>query len=298
VTEGKHEYHLWYTRRDGEVLGPFPETVVQEHILVGRGRPQDELSRYREEWTPLSALPELIPEVMRHVETEEDEQRLLQARMRADERRGERRHDAEGLGPYRRSGDRRGPEDLALLRRRGIWPLLFADDRDRRNHVLLPASLLVVAAIAAGALFFVYVNPPEQQAVADCTAPPGPQVNWSYCHLEGVSLVGQVLNGADLSNARLVAADLSRADLRHARLAYAALSSARLAQTDLRGADLRGAVFARADLSGARLDGADLSYANLQGARIGRARLNAARLDRAIWTDGRVCAAGSVGECR
>jgi hypothetical protein len=297
VSEGKSEYHLWFTRRDGKVRGPFPENVVQQHILLGRVRPQDELSRDREVWVPLRQLPELVPEVMRHVETEEDKQRLLQAMMRADERRGERRNRAARPGEDRRAGDRRQPEPDPIVRHRGVWPRLFAESAERRNHILLPAALLVVVAIVSTALFLWYVRPPVQSAEADCAAPPGPGVNWSYCHLEGTAFVGLDLRSADVSNARLVAADLSRADLRGANLAYAALSSARLVGTDLREAELTGAVLARADLGGARLEAADLSYANLQGARIDGANLEQARLDRAIWTDGRVCAPGSIGAC-
>jgi uncharacterized protein YjbI with pentapeptide repeats len=69
--------------------------------------------------------------------------------------------------------------------------------------------------------------------------------------------------GCDFYRAKLDRLDLRGADLKGARLAYATFREATLYAADLEGADLRGTVF-----------------------------------DGAIWTDGSVCQAGSVGECR
>lgn len=52
-----------------------------------------------------------------------------------------------------------------------------------------------------------------------------------------------------------------------------------------------------ARLEGARFDQADLSYADLRGTYLGGLDLEGVRLSRTVWTDGRVCAEGSVGEC-
>ena len=43
---------------------------------------------------------------------------------------------------------------------------------------------------------------------------------------------------------------------------------------------------------------ADLWEANLKGADLTGAILNKTDLSRAIWTDGRICADSSVGECK
>jgi len=43
---------------------------------------------------------------------------------------------------------------------------------------------------------------------------------------------------------------------------------------------------------------ADFGQANLQGANLTGVKLNGVKLGQAIWVDGRVCANGSVGECR
>lgn len=58
-----------------------------------------------------------------------------------------------------------------------------------------------------------------------------------------------------------------------------------------------------ADLSGANLQGANLQNANLQGAKLLNANLKSAdftgaTLTGATWTDGRECAAGSIGVCK
>jgi uncharacterized protein YjbI with pentapeptide repeats len=50
-------------------------------------------------------------------------------------------------------------------------------------------------------------------------------------------------------------------------------------------------------LNDANLYGADLSYADLSGANLEGANLYGAWLSGAVWTDGRVCAEGSLGAC-
>jgi len=52
--------HLWCTRRDGHVRGPFPQAQISQNILLGRIREDDELSFDRETWTPVRDLPHLI----------------------------------------------------------------------------------------------------------------------------------------------------------------------------------------------------------------------------------------------
>ncbi len=71
------------------------------------------------------------------------------------------------------------------------------------------------------------------------------------------------------------------------------LYHARLSNIDLTGADLRGA-----SLVGASFRYATLRKANLRGARIGGAHFSGADLSGTIWTNGQVCAEGSVGFCK
>jgi len=62
---------------------------------------------------------------------------------------------------------------------------------------------------------------------------------------------------------------------------------------DLRDAQLQGAKLRDVNLVDAHVEGANFAGADLAGAR-----LSSADLSGATWTDGRVCAEGSVGECR
>jgi hypothetical protein len=62
---------------------------------------------------------------------------------------------------------------------------------------------------------------------------------------------------------------------------------------DLRGADLRGT-----RLNNAHLRYADMSQANLAQAELANADMTGAKLGGAVWTDGRMCAAGSVAVCK
>lgn len=146
-------------------------------------------------------------------------------------------------------------------------------------------------------------------AVAGCTDPPAPGVEWRRCLLDSSELAGADLSRAQVRDAsfqranlagaklievdgidaRFVSADLSEADLSRATLRSADFTRANLRGAKLGGADLRRAILFRADLSDTDLTGANLTGANLSGAILGGAR----------WTDGRrVCAAGSVGNCQ
>ena len=51
------------------------------------------------------------------------------------------------------------------------------------------------------------------------------------------------------------------------------------------------------NLSYSNLSDSDLSFANLRDAKLGGSDLQNAKLDKAIWIDGRICAAGSIGNC-
>ncbi len=87
--------------------------------------------------------------------------------------------------------------------------------------------------------------------------------------------------------------DLSQQDFSGRNLTGAALSN-----VDLSGALLRKTNLARARLSNVDLSQADLRGANLLGAALRNVTFEEAHLDAATWTDGRVCAAGSLGRCR
>jgi uncharacterized protein YjbI with pentapeptide repeats len=116
------------------------------------------------------------------------------------------------------------------------------------------------------------------------------------------------LDGKDLSDSNYKAVHLQGATLRDATLERLNLQTADVSGADFSRANLQHATFFAANaeganFSGARLEGVNFTRANLAGANLQGARIDAstwfigAKLGGAIWTDGRKCAAGSVGKC-
>lgn len=145
---GQSNKDLWYVRKDGQVRGPLPARQITREILLSRIRANDDLSLDREHWRRLSALPQLVPEVMLRVDTEEGRQQLLLARLREDERQRDRR----ALGPTpadtsSRHGDRRtvGSFEAAVHLETGALSA-DAENKEGRNF-LIPAALIMIAVI-------------------------------------------------------------------------------------------------------------------------------------------------------
>ncbi len=301
MTESKE--HLWCMRRDGHVRGPFPQAQISQYILLGRIREDDELSTDRESWTPVRDLPQLIPDIMKHVDTEEARQRLQEARIRADERRcSERRVGSERMradtGERRRDSDRRQDEEVETVRHREIRRGVLDAGRVADSGPCGPQCKIVLAIVCVLALVFIVFTPDAPDDHPDCSAPAAPQVNWNNCKMPGLEAEQANLRAAqarnmDLTGARLVGANFIGSDL-----AYTLLNLADLRHADLSNARMTGAGLRAADLRGTRLAGADLSFADLREARLDGAVLTETRFDNAIWIDGRTCKAGSVGRCQ
>lgn len=114
-----------------------------------------------------------------------------------------------------------------------------------------------------------------------------PGLDMHHASMPQIRLDGANLPRANLSDAIMQLANLSKANLTLGNLARAHLHAANLQHTNLLLADLRQVNLLDADLRGANLRGANLTGAILIKAKLGNA----------IWTDGRRCAAESVGEC-
>lgn len=114
-----------------------------------------------------------------------------------------------------------------------------------------------------------------------------PGIDMNHASMAQIRLDGANLQGANLSNAALDLANLKESNLMLSNLEGAHLHAANLQKTNLMLANLQKVNFLDADLRGA----------NLKGANLAGAILIAAKLESATWTDGRICAAGSVGEC-
>lgn len=141
---------------------------------------------------------------------------------------------------------------------------------------------------------------PRDNVNAICKFEPEAQCSWYLAQEEDLS--GKDMHHISLASARLDRANLQGANLAYANLQLASLEAANLMLADLTGAHLHAVNLRDADLSMSNLErvnllDADLSGSNLRGANLKDAILTKARLDNAVWTDGRTCAAGSVGEC-
>ena len=299
MTKRDYQHHVWYTRHAGEVSGPFPIGMVRRFILLGRLQGSDEVSPDKEYWRRIKDVPEVIPEEMRGVKTDEDRMRLQLAQMHEDDRGLER--SPGDSKPYlgRRNPDEcLSPEMEEVIARREAREAIEGK-KGRGKSVLLPTvfiSTLLVLLVGGG--LYIYTRLPEREVKKlQCDAPAAPGVNWSHCKKEGVALTGKKLDGAILNSTEMQGANLRGSSFRNADLSYVILSTADLSYTDFQKAKLVGAGLRSADLSYARLSGADLSFADLRFANLGGASMEGAKLDNAIWVDGSICAEGSLGNC-
>ncbi len=292
---------LWYVRRDYTVLGPFPTATVHDFVIIGRLQLDDDVSPDSRQWRTLSEVEELVPSLLREPESEERERRLLEARMRADERLRDRRGNLKPASDDRRSGaERRGEEPPELLTYRELRRRVSDGYLEHHSSFWPMVLLAILLLLLLGAGFYFYLVRGTQVAARgpDCSLAAAPGVNWSNCGKESARLARVDLRGARLTSTRLAGASLQQADLRAADAAYADFSGATLRRADLRGGRFLGAAFRNSDLTEARLDEADLRFADLRGATLSDVSADGVLLDRAIWVDGRVCAKGSTGRCR
>lgn len=262
---------IWYVRRSTTVQGPYSASVIQRYLLLGRLRLSDRVSPDGRCWTPLTQRPELIPDEMRDLGTDEGRARFEAARRAVDERGADREEPAG-----------RAPSVIHVGRRRG-------------SIMALTGLAAVVVLLVGIGWYRDFDNGLMEQA--DCTAA-GAGAVWSGCVKDGVIVAGgTTLEGLRALNASLRDARLGGVNLSGARLDYADLTRASLADADLSGAVLRGATLSRADLRGADLSNADLRNADLRDTRIEGAVFDGALLGNALWVEGRACAPDAVGVC-
>jgi hypothetical protein len=296
-----NEHRLWYVRRKRDVRGPFPTAVISQFLLLGRLSKNDEVSIDQQEWRHIADVTELQPEVMKADLTESANQSNLEAARRgADERDvGDRRQLDDPEHVDQRKGERRAVESekMRAHREQRAAQREAQMKKDKTQQFLILSVMLVLVFAGLGVVVYKY-QPSQEQGAMDCSADPAPGVNWSNCNFQGSSLNGVDLSRALIRNTNLSNVSLYRAKLTGADLAYANLGLANLRMSDLNKALLTGATLRGADLRGADLRGADLSYADLRGAQLAGVSLEGAKLDKTIWTDGGLCAQGSVGGCQ
>ncbi|MCW9025449.1 MAG: pentapeptide repeat-containing protein [Gammaproteobacteria bacterium] len=134
-----------------------------------------------------------------------------------------------------------------------------------------------------------------------CKFEPAAQCSWAV--RVGAKAAGLDMHESSMASIRFDKADLSRSNLSYSILQLASLKGANLMMANLEGAhmhavNLEGANLMMANLMKVNLLDANLTGANLRGANLTDAIIIKAKFDNATWTDGRICAVGSVGECR
>jgi len=175
MSEKNNDNRLWYIRGDHEAQGPFPSDTISRYLLIGRIEETDELSEDGKTWRQVTEYPELLPEVMRNIVTEEDREKLLLARLREDERLTDKRDNGqfgnEGRQtarrqPERRQGERRQPEPKEVLHHRMLKSELTKvySERTAKDFFLL-ITVVIVFAIMIVALVLWYRPTPERPTV-------------------------------------------------------------------------------------------------------------------------------------
>jgi len=291
--------YLWYTRNINGVKGPFTIGMMQRFVLIGRLKQDSEISHDKLKWLTVKQVPDLIPEEMRELKSEADQERLLQAQLREDERSKDRRRAELGEFQGRRNtNDRRQIENVnARIHRESR--VKTQDDYIPEKHTLLPTTVaffLITALVVIG--LFVYLEMSKEEVLSsDCNSRPVSGVNWDHCQMEGVQLAGKDLKHSHFNNTNLTAANLKDAQLNNADLAYANLGLANLSGANFSHASLKGANLHHADMSRGDFNNADLSYADLRNANIDGAVFDNAKLYKTIWVDGSLCVSGINGIC-
>jgi hypothetical protein len=300
VTKAKRMF--WYTRRNGVMRGPYPEKQISRYILLGRIRDGDELRPEGGAWQSLASFPELIPEIMKLPPSEENQQKLLMAQMREDERRpGDRRERAPNTPAHllerRRGQERRSAEADETVRHRELREQVSHPAHGGKTLYRYPAVASAIVLFGLLASYLLRQTEPEF-VPPDCSAGARPGVNWNNCNLSGLRAENASLIGARIQNARLDSVHLAGAVMTGADLEYSSVNLGDLERADLSHSNLRGASLRGSNLRHASFANANLSYANLSRAHIEGADFSGAILDHTIWIDQRTCAPGSLGACR
>ena len=134
----------WYSRRDGVIRGPFTADDITRYLLLGRIRLDDELSTDKTIWSPANCFSDMLPAEVTNLTSWDDYQKLVEARMRVDERKSERRcqqcPNRDKCHPERRRRkDRRHEDDNGLV-------LQYLYNNTGRQSTLRPLMLTLLLA--------------------------------------------------------------------------------------------------------------------------------------------------------
>ncbi len=276
----------WFIRQQDQISGPFIAAQISRYLLLGRIKPEDEISQDKEHWLPVSSQRDLYPDVLRTRLVNKDA--LLLARIQADERM----HDTKQSEKERR---RKEPSAMMIHRKhqRSIDPRQQA----KLNKLKKPyVSLLLLFLVLIFAAYTTRSN--LSQANNDCQAAPNPSVNWRNCKLPSMQLENINMGNAELADTVMSHASFIGSDLSSANFSYAIVDNSDFSYADLSNARFVGANLKNSEFNYADLTRANLSYADLTNVKLAGADISSARFDHAIWMDGIKCAPDSVGQCR
>jgi len=135
----------WYVQKGSRVQGPFSTNEVGRFLLLGRVRNTDRVSRDGELWEPVTQVPELIPEELLNLQSDEGWSQFLTVRTATDER----------VSSTSVQVDRRAPADTVPEQLRDEWQSTATQDS---SNSLLPWSLLGITLAALGVVIYLNVT--------------------------------------------------------------------------------------------------------------------------------------------
>lgn len=170
------------------------------------------------------------------------------------------------------------------------------------NHAILSTAMAIGLALGTVMQAAAWTENTNDLAKVNSSCKLEPEAQCSAAVRVGLNAPGLDMNHASMEKMRLDGANLQRGNFSFAIMQLINLKGADLMLANLEGAHLHAANLQKANLMMANMQkvnlvDADLSGANLRGANLTGATLIQAKFDGATWTDGRVCAKGSVGKC-
>ncbi len=170
---------------------------------------------------------------------------------------------------------------------------------------LLSQSAIAVSVLFSSAIFSyanAWTNDIDSIKDVNTTCKFEPETQCTSAVRIGAKLAGVDMNSSSMTTMRLDNSDLQRANLSHSILQMSNFKGSNMMLINLEGAhmhavNLQNTNLMLANMNKVNLLDADLRGANLKGANLQGAILIKANLSNATWTDGRVCAEGSIGKC-
>jgi hypothetical protein len=125
-------YQVWFLRRDGELLGSFPDVLIAQHMVLGRVHPGDEVSLDTHGWNDPDKVESLQKAIDMLIGVGTGE------KAGDPEWRADRMKAAVRWLDERKAPDRRSLEDQAAAEK---WAALRGNKEDRRKVAESPEIL-------------------------------------------------------------------------------------------------------------------------------------------------------------